>query len=244
MARRPDVNVKQMPASLSTGAGVPSYDQLDPLPTLASVLAQGNTSEGTSIDMSAGDSILMGQSPPPGGVKGALFVGDGTGGTVAGCLYFRRADGVITQVDRPIPAYIFATSSAPQANLNALDLIKLDVNEASSGGLSVDGTGLFSGFKAGKKYLVDAGLRIAFAGGSVSLICQWRDETTPGFFGEAAPMVPVSDVATVASYPRARGVFAPLVDSDISLKVSFVDVAGVDDVSGSTASAFIRELQT
>jgi hypothetical protein len=60
--------------------------------TLAQTLVLGSTSGGTNIELTAGDNLLMHQNAPPatGAGQGSFFVGDGTGGSVAGQPYFRE----------------------------------------------------------------------------------------------------------------------------------------------------------
>jgi hypothetical protein len=73
---------------------------------LASVLLEGNITGGTDIEVSAGDAILAGETAPPSTAvsQGALFVGDGTGGTIAGGLYFRQeSDGAVIRLDESLP---------------------------------------------------------------------------------------------------------------------------------------------
>lgn len=73
---------------------------------LEAVLLIGNITGGTDIEVSAGDSILAGETAPPttAASQGALFVGDGTGGTVAGGLYFRQeSDGAVIRLDESLP---------------------------------------------------------------------------------------------------------------------------------------------
>jgi hypothetical protein len=69
---------------------------------LSTVLGVGNTTGGTDIEITAGDVVLAGESAPPttAANQGAVFVGDGTGGTTANGLYYRaESSGALTRLD-------------------------------------------------------------------------------------------------------------------------------------------------
>ncbi len=69
---------------------------------LAETLGIYNESQGNDIALTAGDHLVMPQNAPPStpAAKGVFFVGDGTGGTVAGEPYFRApSDGALSQLN-------------------------------------------------------------------------------------------------------------------------------------------------
>lgn len=71
---------------------------------LAETLQTFNKTQGSDIELTSGDHVVMGQAGPPSTAveKGVYFVGDGTGGTVAGEPYFRApGDGALSQLNAP-----------------------------------------------------------------------------------------------------------------------------------------------
>jgi hypothetical protein len=80
---------------------VDGYVILGP-PNLGEVLETYNQSQGSDIELSPGDNLVMSQNPPPTTpiAKGIFFVGDGTGGTAVGEPYFRApSDGTISHLN-------------------------------------------------------------------------------------------------------------------------------------------------
>lgn len=69
---------------------------------LAETLEVYNQTQGHNIEFTAGDNLIMPQNAPPttGAGKGSFFVGDGSGGTIAGQPYFREeSDGTVHKLN-------------------------------------------------------------------------------------------------------------------------------------------------
>jgi hypothetical protein len=178
-------------------------------------------------------STLVGGTPPGGTTAEALGT---TGADVDVVLAAPPTAGQVLKADDPTHAtwqdaadpgvvaaaqgsYIQAKLSSDQTSAWAADVVVLfDTAYAQRGGLAVNGSGRFSGLKAGRTYLLLAD--IALRDGQCRLPWKWYDVTNAADLGSSGTSV-ASSFSSVTAYGRlAEVLITPTEDIEVEVRAA------------------------
>jgi hypothetical protein len=138
--------------------------------------------------------------------------------------------------------YLHVYGTGPNQAWSDGTAVRLTTIGHSRGGITVDGAGKFSGFKAGRTYLLIGTISTTDTGAHDADFGWYNVTDATGFGGAARALSTTSSSPHQNAQPRAITMFDPLVDSELELRMLTLNAGTPDVVNNARTNATIVEI--